>query len=193
MCSVHPSRLRCAQARNFLVNREEVALKKIIVRKDAYYDSVFLMLASKAIKKTAGIIEAVVSMGTITNVNLIKAIGFDIHAFQDVRPNDLIIAIEAESEETLADAIKAVDDFLSKQGQAGGRQEAYRPVSLRNAMRFEPQSNLVLISVPGPYAAREARQALADDKHVMIFSDNVPIEEEIELKKCLIYVIISIR
>ncbi|HEX9839385.1 MAG TPA: acyl-CoA synthetase FdrA, partial [Anaerolineales bacterium] len=43
--------------------------------------------------------------------------------------------------------------------------------------------NFVLISTPGEYAAAEARKALQLGLHVMMFSDNVSMEEEIPLKK----------
>src|SRR5207237_4966074 len=46
-----------------------------------------------------------------------------------------------------------------------------------------PEANLALISVPGRYAASEARQALADGLHVFLFSDNVSIEDEVDLKR----------
>ncbi|MCU0694036.1 MAG: hypothetical protein MUF54_21810, partial [Polyangiaceae bacterium] len=39
-----------------------------------------------------------------------------------------------------------------------------------------------VISVPGAYAAYEARKALAAGLHVMIFSDNVRVEDELSLK-----------
>jgi succinyl-CoA synthetase alpha subunit len=56
------------------------------------------------------------------------------------------------------------------------------PICRRPQRRF-PEANLVLISVPGRYARREAEFALNKGLHVMIFSDNVPIEDEVELKK----------
>ena len=46
-----------------------------------------------------------------------------------------------------------------------------------------PSANLALISVPGHFAPAEARKALALGLNVMIFSDNVPIEEETALKR----------
>ncbi|MBN1314612.1 MAG: acyl-CoA synthetase FdrA, partial [Anaerolineales bacterium] len=44
-------------------------------------------------------------------------------------------------------------------------------------------ANLVLISVPGDYAAAEAHRALDLGLHVMLFSDNVSLDDEVELKK----------
>jgi FdrA protein len=46
-----------------------------------------------------------------------------------------------------------------------------------------PDANLALISVPGHFASAEARKALALGLHVMVFSDNVSIAEEVALKR----------
>ena len=46
-----------------------------------------------------------------------------------------------------------------------------------------PDANLALVSVPGDFAAAEARKALRRGLNVMIFSDNVPLEQEIALKR----------
>ena len=40
-----------------------------------------------------------------------------------------------------------------------------------------------MISVPGEYAAREARKALEAGLNVFLFSDNVSIEDELDLKQ----------
>lgn len=45
-----------------------------------------------------------------------------------------------------------------------------------------PDANLALISVAGEYAAELANQALDRNLNVMMFSDNVTLEDEINLK-----------
>ena len=42
---------------------------------------------------------------------------------------------------------------------------------------------MAIISLPGKYAAYEAKKALNNNLNVMLFSDNVTVEEEIELKR----------
>ncbi len=158
-------------------------MKKIKIKQDAHYDSVFLMLASKNVKAIPGVTEVVASMGTKTNVGLLVDIGFDKSVLAQARPNDLIIAAQAQTEDIIEQAFEAVDEFLSKKNDLSCDEEAYCPVSLNNAIRFSPESNMVLISIPGEYAAREARLALNNGLHVMMFSDNVSIEDEIELKE----------
>ena len=41
---------------------------------------------------------------------------------------------------------------------------------------------MALVSVPGDYAALEAHKALTAGLHVLLFSDNVSVADEIELK-----------
>src|SRR5207245_9175781 len=43
--------------------------------------------------------------------------------------------------------------------------------------------NLAIVSVPGPYAALEAHKALSAGLHVLLFSDNVALDDEVELKE----------
>jgi FdrA protein len=157
-------------------------VKKILVRKNAYYDSVFLMLATKALKQQPGIKEAVTAMGTEVNLGLLKEIGLLSGEAESAGPNDLIIAIEGETWEAVEEACRTAEEVLKKKSRGGGEEE-YRPASLEGALRVLPEVNLVVISVPGMYAAREAKRALNQGLHVMIFSDHVSVEEEVELKE----------
>jgi len=61
------------------------------------------------------------------------------------------------------------------------QQVAYKTQA--EALRALPEANLALISVPGQYAVQEARWALEHNLHVLIFSDNVPLEDERALKE----------
>jgi succinyl-CoA synthetase alpha subunit len=158
-------------------------MKEIKIIQDAYYDSVLLMLASKHVKAGSEVMEVVASMGTKTNIALMADIGFDAAVLNEARPNDLIIAVEGDTRAIIDEAFVAVDEFLSKTNDLSDDEEAYCPVNLSNAIRFSPESNMVLISIPGEYASREARIALDSGRHVMLFSDNVSIDQEIALKQ----------
>ncbi len=166
----------------FSREEEAVTLKRIIVRKDSYYDSVVLMSISAEIKKIDGVTEAVVAMGTEVNLALMQDMGLDDDEVAEAGPNDLIVALEAEAQEVLDRAVAAVHELLRAKS-SGEAAAVYRPTGLESAVKALADANLVVISLPGRYAAREARKALLADRHVMLFSDNVPIEQEVELKK----------
>src|SRR5262249_20893867 len=55
--------------------------------------------------------------------------------------------------------------------------------SLESAKRRLEGANLALISVPGAFAGAEALKALRLGLHVMLFSDNVALADEIDLKR----------
>ena len=159
-------------------------MKELIIERNRYFDSVFLMRISSELEKLDGVSQAVVAMGTPVNVeNLIKS-GFELGTNEGaVLPADLIIAIEAESSEVTS----LVHDQLAKLLTGGTDEESTGAstaniASLDAALTADPDLNLALISVPGIHAAREARQALQRGLHVMLFSDNVSVEDEIALK-----------
>jgi FdrA protein len=158
-------------------------VKKILVEKDSYYDSVFLMLINSEVKKVRGVREAVVSMGTEVNPQLLGEIGFSSAQLDSATPNDLIIAVEAEEEKIVQEAFELARELLTRKKSQRETEGAYRPVDLDTATEMVPEANLLIISVPGRHAAREARKALGSGLHVMLFSDNVSLEEEVALKK----------
>lgn len=157
-------------------------MKEILVQKDSYYDSVFLMLINQDVKKIPGIEDAVVAMGTEMNVDLLKEMGMSNGEVENATANDLIIAVKGDDKGTLEEAIETAKGMLSKKSSSG-EGEAYRPASLQAAVEHVPEANLAIISVPGEFAAREVRKALNNDLHVMLFSDNVALEDEVALKE----------
>ncbi len=157
-------------------------MKKIVVEKDSYYDSVFLMLINKDVKSSPGVSEAVVAMGTEMNRDLLADMGLSNDRVAASTANDLIIAVEGESAEAL-DGAEAKARRLLTQKSASGKGEAYRPATLDAAIRALPEANIAVVSLPGPFAGREVRKALERGLHVMLFSDNVPLKTEIELKR----------
>lgn len=161
--------------------KENSRVKRIILRKDSYYDSVFLMLISTEVKKMEGVTDAVVAMGTEMNLDLIGEMGMGGSELKTAGPNDLIISLKTEKKATLDEAEALVEQLLRKKADQGSG-AAYRHTSSSAAFDALPESNLVVISVPGEHAPREVRKALRAGKHVMLFSDNVSLEEEVSLK-----------
>lgn len=156
-------------------------MKRIVLRKDSYFDSVFLMLISTEVKKMDGVTEAVVAMGTEMNLELIRDMGMSGPELDSAGPNDLIISLGAEETPILDQAEELVEQLLRKKAEQGS-DTTYRHTSSTAAYEALPDSNLVVISVPGEHAPREVRKALRAGKHVMLFSDNVSLDEEISLK-----------
>ncbi|HOE28313.1 MAG TPA: acyl-CoA synthetase FdrA [bacterium] len=154
-----------------------------IVIPNRYVDSVMLMSIAARAKEASGAGEVSAMMGTDANKELLAASGVLDDAGAAAGPMDLIIAVRAEDEARAESAAAAVQEFLLSRPQAAPGDAQAAPPSLAAAARALPEANLVFISVPGPYARREAEAALDRGMHVMIFSDNVPIEDEVALKR----------
>jgi FdrA protein len=152
------------------------------IKKGAYYDSVTLMTAARKLARIEGVVDAAVVMGTPENRAILAAASMLVPGFEEAGASDLLIAVSAESDEAAARALAAADDVLAGIGRRDDVGPTRRPRSLAGALETHPEANLALISVAGRHAGAVAREALERGLHVMLFSDNVPIETEIELK-----------
>jgi FdrA protein len=146
--------------------------ERVIVRAGAYYDSVTLMLVSRA----AG---ASVGMGTPLNVELLRDQGFTV----DAGPNDLVIAVRARDDEAIEAVVAAVERELAAKGAPSGAVERAAARSIGAAARRDAELNLAFLSIPGEHVAYEAAAALEAGLHVFCFSDGVGLDVEAALKR----------
>lgn len=150
------------------------------VLKNQYHDSVALMLAAKQLKAHTEVEDAALIMGTEINKELLVQGGLLTNEAQSARPNDLIISIKCK--ENAGRFLDEAEELISAHAQDSGSESGF-PESIRSAKRVHPDLNLAVISLAGSYAAREAREALTSGLHVLLFSDNVSLKDEIALKK----------
>lgn len=152
--------------------------------KNLYRDSVSLMQFSEKLRVLDGIKQASAVMATENNISLLVEAGL-LSTAVPPSPNDLLIVVEGIDNSLTSAALDQAEAMLkqksSESGEGGIRR--LRPRSIEMGLESMPAANFVLISTPGEYAAAEARKALQLGLHVMIFSDNVSMEEEIPLKR----------
>ncbi len=158
-------------------------MQQLEIVRGAYYDSVTLMLVAKELNKLDGVASSSLSMGTEANYKIMTGGGFDLSG-TDASPADLIIGVQGEDEEVLRNALVLAKDYLANPPwKKNTGPSDYRPKSLDGAVSILPEANIAIVSVAGQYAADIASDCLQKGLNVMIFSDNVPLEREIELKK----------
>ena len=145
-----------------------------------YYDSVFLMRVARRLTGEPGISDAAVVMGTPQNLEVLAGAGYTGVGGLGASPNDLVVALKADTREIARAVLESIDNWLRRDPVREGK---LVPRTLDQALDSQPSSNLAVISVPGEFAAAEAAKALRADLNVFIFSNNVPIEEELSLKQ----------
>ena len=152
------------------------------VRSGFYLDSVALMRYSRTIASMDGVEEAALMMASPSNRQIMSDAGLLNDVSADAEGGDLIVGIRASNTEA-AEAARTEANLILDQPTTSGLGEAWRPKSIRAAVKVNPEANLALISVAGDFAAAEARKFLRRGLHVMMFSDNVSITDELSLKK----------
>lgn len=151
------------------------------VRAGAYFDSVVLMQLQRALAALPGVEEAGVVMGTPANKEILAQSGLLDDVGARAGAEDLILSVRADSDRA-ADAALAQVDALIASRRSTETGDGYRPRTLESAARLLPEAQWVLVSTPGRHAAGVAREALRLGKHVFLYSDNVPLAEEVSLK-----------
>jgi FdrA protein len=153
------------------------------IRSGAYYDSVVLMQLQRSLLDLPGVLDAGVVMGTEANLALLGQSGLLIDAIKKARADDLVIVVKAEKDGTAQDAIARVDELIAARRSRDAGEGDFAPKSLETAVKMFPEARWALVSVPGRYAAGVSREALRLGKHVFLYSDNVSLEDEIDLKR----------
>jgi FdrA protein len=151
------------------------------LRPGAYADSVTLLQVSRAVQAAEGVLAAQVAMATPLNVEVLSQMGFDVPPAAS--PNDMVVALRLGEAGQLDAALTAVDAALRDANRRDeGPTELAPPRTTATALRRAPEG-LALVSVPGASALVEAMDALDAGRDVMIFSDNVPLDQELALKR----------
>ena len=149
----------------------------VVVRAGSYHDSVTLMRASRALAAAPGVQRAHVAMATPLNLDLAVELGFTVPS--GAGPTDLLVAVRADDPDA---ALAELDRLLTVRETSTGDSTRARPRTTAAAIRTAPDANLALVSCPGEHAFAEALDAVEAGLSVMVFSDNMPVAQEIALK-----------
>jgi len=156
---------------------------KGIVKKGEYYDSVSLMKIAQKLRELPDVADSAVVMASHENKAILEAAGMMIDEFYQTGENDLLIAISCRDRQIADRILETVDELLGSLRTHDTIASGILPRTIPEALKIIPEANLALISVAGKYAGDQAMIALQAGLHVMLFSDNVPLEKEIGLKK----------
>lgn len=154
------------------------------VFRNAYRDSVELMRIAAEIERLPGVIRAGLVMCTPANLAIVDEAGLGKGLDPAAGPNDMVVALAANDEAAAEAAFERAATLMrGAAAEAAGEGQRFVPTTIAEAVAELPELNLALISTPGTYAAAEALKALKRGMHVFLFSDNVPVQDEIELKQ----------
>lgn len=158
-------------------------MRSMQTRSGSYVDSVALMQVSTKVGALEGVRSALVAMATDLNLELAAGMGFEVPA--GLVPNEMVVAVEADTDDALSAALAEVAALLSAAATPGAPElgSAPPPSTVAAAARGVDASTVALVSTPGAFAFADAWDAVEAGLHTMVFSDNVPLEQEVALKQ----------
>jgi FdrA protein len=160
------------------------ALFYVQIRQNFYKDSLQLLKISDKIKRQPGINEAAVIMGTRTNKQILSKLGFPEDKIKQAKESDSVIAIKAQDKRSLDSVLTRLDNLLEGTDRIiSGTGKSGQTLDLNSVIISMPDANLALISVPGEYVKDISLRLIDAGIHQQIFSDHVPISDELVIKK----------
>src|SRR5438067_4164137 len=162
---------------------EQIASVRSLVLPNVYRDSVELMRVAAELEALPGVQRAALVMATAANREVLLAAHLLEGSGLMAGASDLVIAVAGDAAAVEA-AHSHARSLLAGRAVKRTGTDAGRPAprTLAEAVDELPTANLVMISTPGTYATAEAIKALKRGLDVFLFSDNVSVEDEIELK-----------
>jgi FdrA protein len=161
--------------------------QNVLVKHNYYRDSLELLRLSDEIKRYPGIMEASLVMGTKTNKEILIKLGFSINQIAKAESSDMIIALRAKDDGLLLETVPKIEAIL--RGTGGERTTELDHSSpnerhdLDSVLGSVKDINIALISVPGEYVKGLAFKLIDEGIHQQIFSDHVPMDDELQIKR----------
>ena len=149
-----------------------------LLQKNTYVDSLASLFTMSVLMDCEGIDSAYAGMATASGKQMMEELGLADDSVRGAGENDFAVAARAASREAFEAAMaKTKKDEPS----AAAQKPAFGTVE--DAMRATPCANICSIAVPGEYALEVTKQALNLGLHCIVFSSNVPLEHEREMKE----------
>jgi len=149
-----------------------------IIKKNFFRDSVQMMQFSQQLKDEQGVIDAAIVMSTVLNKNTLKNMNLLTEDGISATENDTLISINCQDENSLSNAIQKAEQLLTSIS-AKAKNEF---TSLASALDTFSDANIASLSIPGQFVKEMATELINKQLNLFVFSDHVPLEDEIYLK-----------
>jgi succinyl-CoA synthetase alpha subunit len=120
-------------------------------------------------------------MGTSVGKATLTEWGMMVPAIESAGENDLVIVAKSDDEKAFEKAILEIEQALENRDLDKSQKRSY--LSIDRAVEDNPNANICLISISGNYVRAEAERALNSGLHVLIFSNQVPLKDELAIKE----------
>jgi len=149
------------------------------IEKNRYVDSLDTLFMMSVLNEQEGIEVAFASLASDSFKETIKAENLLTDEIRALKGSDFVIVARAESEAAFNKAL----DIIDKEYASANKVEKKTYRTSKDAVKEHPDANLCQIAVPGEFALSEVTKALNLGMHCVVFSNNVPLEDERKMKE----------
>lgn len=154
------------------------------IERGRYVDSLETLLASSVLNDQPGIEIGCAGMATDPGKDVLESVGLLTEELKTCDGSCYIIAARAESQAAFDAAVDEVEANLAPEDSGDENETGERSCpTIRAALAACPKANLCSVAVPGEYALGEVKKALNAGLHCVVFSNNVPLSDEREMKE----------
>ena len=149
------------------------------IEKNKYVDSLETLFTTGVLNDQKGIEVGYVNMANKALKDALKAEGMLTPEIEVLSDSDFVIVAKCDSQSSFNDALSIINKDIH--GEEKESKKAYS--STLEAVSNHKEANLCSIAVPGEYALEEVEKALDLGLHCVVFSNNVPLEDERKMKE----------
>jgi len=137
-----------------------------------------MMQFSQQLKDEQGVVDAAIVMGTDLNKNTLKNMELLTEDGISATENDTLISINCQDENSLNNAAQKAEQLLVS--DSAKTKNEFNDLS--SALDSFSNANIASLSIPGQFVKDMAVELIKKQLHLFVFSDHVPLEDEIYLK-----------
>jgi FdrA protein len=142
------------------------------------------MKISDKLRQSSGVSEASIVMATETNKSVLIRLGFSPSVIEQANESDMIVAVRAKDQRSIDLAAEQIGKLFESPEEARlDSRDQEKTTDIDLALTKMPGTNLVLLSIPGEYVKDISYKLIEQGIHQQIFSDHVPVEDELKIKK----------
>lgn len=149
------------------------------IEKNKYVDSLETLFTTGVLNDQKGIDIGFVNMASKVFKETLKTEGMLTPEIENLSDSDFVIVASCDSQTSFDNAISVINKDIH--GENKESKKTYSTIS--DGFSAHKEANLCSIAVPGEYALEEVEKALDLGLHCVVFSNNVPLEDERKMKE----------
>lgn len=149
------------------------------IEKNRYVDSLDSLYFTELINRQNDVVSGYASMFSLSFMQSLQVEGLLVPEIEKANESDFIVVADCKNKQAFDNLLSALPACKREKTNSKATNACH---SIQDAVKVLPGANLCSIAVPGEYVMEEVTKALNLGLHCIVFSNNVSLEDEREMK-----------